>query len=141
MIKGIVCYPLMTNRRKNLLVTEICSFLNYGDFHLHTSHDNLSQNIQGKTIFKRNGKFKFLAIFVFLIFSQYTVSAQIEQRCSNFHPGFFGAVALKFGDYNQDAVVSYQHFNKPDQIEYYLPLSAHFFIFTISLKCDPNKLN
>ena len=27
----------------------------------------------------------------------YTVSAQIEQRCSNFHPGFFGAVAFKFG--------------------------------------------
>ena len=27
-----------------------------------------------------------------------TVSAQIEQRCSNFHPGFFGAVAFKFGE-------------------------------------------
>ena len=26
-----------------------------------------------------------------------TVSAQIEQRCSNFHPGFFGAVAFRFG--------------------------------------------
>ena len=28
---------------------------------------------------------------------RYTVSAQIEQRCSNFRPGFFGAVAFKFG--------------------------------------------
>ena len=28
----------------------------------------------------------------------HTVSAQIEQRCSNFHPGFFGAVAFKFGE-------------------------------------------
>ena len=28
----------------------------------------------------------------------YTVSAQIEQRCSNFHLGFFGAVAFKFGE-------------------------------------------
>ena len=27
-----------------------------------------------------------------------TVSAQLEQRCSNFHPGFFGAVAFKFGE-------------------------------------------
>ena len=27
----------------------------------------------------------------------YTVSAQIEHRCSNFLPGFFGAVVLKFG--------------------------------------------
>ena len=26
-----------------------------------------------------------------------TVSAQIEQRCSNFRPEFFGAVAFKFG--------------------------------------------
>ena len=27
----------------------------------------------------------------------YTVSAQIEQRCSNFHTGFFAAVLFKFG--------------------------------------------
>ena len=26
-----------------------------------------------------------------------TVSAQIEQHCSNFCPGFFGAVLFKFG--------------------------------------------
>ena len=26
-----------------------------------------------------------------------TVSAQIEQRCSNFRPGFFDTIALKFG--------------------------------------------
>ena len=31
------------------------------------------------------------------IFPKLTVSAQIEQRCSNFRPGFFGAVAFKFG--------------------------------------------
>ena len=36
-------------------------------------------------------------IRVKIIIEIITVSAQIEQRCSNFHKRFFGAVAFKFG--------------------------------------------
>ena len=79
MIKGIVFYPLVANRRKNLLVTEICSFLNYRGFSFASQDNtkllpnfiNLSQNIKDNTIFEGNGKFQFLAILVFDIRSKY----------------------------------------------------------------------
>ena len=46
---------------------------------------------------KKQVEHYFSSIFANLFGIVHTVSAQIEQRCSNFCKGFFGAVAFKFG--------------------------------------------